>query len=999
MISDAYARSVEEVLAHFECNPKSGLTAAQAQKARTRFGPNEMPAKEGTPFWKLVLKQFEDLLVLILLGAAVVSLILGFLEEDASFGSAIIEPSVIMIILIANAIVGVYQESSAEEAIEKLKEYEASTARVFRDGVLKEVERADLYPGDLVKVVVGDKVPADCRLINLISQTIRLNQSTLTGESVPVMKITEELEPKAHVTNQDKINMLFSGTLVASGSGLAVVCYTAGNTSMGKIQASLEEEEEVKTPLGEKLDEFAELLSKIILGICITVWLINIGHFSDPEHGGWLKGMIYYFKIAVALAVAAIPEGLPAVVTTCLALGTMKMAKRNAIVRSLPSVETLGCTTVICSDKTGTLTTNKMCVQRIVTMSSKEALQFQVEGDNYSAAGDVKYQNQPVDCPAAQFQTLAELAKIASLCNESTLSYEKGAFTCKGMPTEGALKTMAEKLLVPDKATSYDFKSISNAVERITVCDKYWRNQYEREALLEFTRDRKSMSTLNRSRDGNAILCVKGAPEGLVGRCTHILLEDVGVQSLSEEMAQEIMVQQQQLAATGLRVLALCYKPDNQFNASKLDATAYASIESNLVFVGLTGIIDPPRSEVSDAIQICYRASIRVIVITGDNKTTAEAICRKIGIFGEDEDLTGRSYTGSEFMSLTDKEQNDAVKVASLFSRVEPSHKLHLVKLLRQQGEVVAMTGDGVNDAPALKHADIGIAMGTGTAVSGEASDMILADDNFTTIVVAVEEGRAIYANTKQFIRYLISSNIGEVACIFITAAIGMPESLIPVQLLWVNLVTDGLPATALGFNKPDPDNMTSPPRGRTEKIINSWTFFRYMFIGLYIGFATVGGFIYWYLYFDDGPGLTYQQLTNFHRCGSTSDFAQSLYSSLEDCTIFHNPRPCSIALSILVTIEMFNTFNALSENQSLLVVPPWANPYVGLAVFMSLAIHCMILYIPFFVDIFKTAPLTFDEWTIVINFSLPVIFLDEIMKFFSRQLQTRKKGAEKKDV
>jgi len=402
------------------------------------------------------------------------------------------------------------------------------------------------------------------------------------------------------------------------------------------------------------------------------------------------------------------------------------------------------------------------------------------------------------------------------------------------------------------------------------------------------------------------------------------------------------------------------------------------------------------------SVSYCYRdceqAKIRVIVITGDNPETAKEICRQIGIFGKSENLVGRCYTGGEFMSLSPSEKIEAVNSASLFSRVEPNHKFALVELLRKQGEVVAMTGDGVNDAPALKRADIGIAMGSGTAVAREASDMVLADDNFATIVYAVKEGRAIYANTKQFIRYLISSNIGEVACIFFTAAIGMPEALIPVQLLWVNLVTDGLPATALGFNKPDPDIMRQSPRGRGEKIIDSWTFVRYMAIGLYIGFATVGGFIYWYLYYADGPQITYEQLTNFHKCGYESEYSQRVYGDM-DCEIFKNNRPCTISLTILVVIEMLNTFNALSENQSLLVVPPWANPWVGLAVVLSLLCHCLILYVDFFVQIFQTAPIDFDEWTIVINFSLPVIFLDEILKFITRQVATREEGTSKKTV
>eukprot|EP00494_Astrolonche_serrata_P031573 UN31842 len=452
----------------------------------------------------------------------------------------------------------------------------------------------------------------------------------------------------------------------------------------------------------------------------------------------------------------------------------------------------------------------------------------------------------------------------------------------------------------------------NNPQERLNAANKYWRTLYKQESLLEFTRDRKSMSTFERHSNGDGFLAVKGAPEGIMQRCNQVLTEDGSVQEFGQQYRDAMKNQITELASKGLRVLAFAYKNAKSINVPQ-DAAKYTNVESNMIFVGFVGIIDPPRKEVAESIRACYEASIRVIVITGDNKQTAEEICRQIGVFSRNQRLKGQSYTGAEFMGLSEQDKLHAVMNASLFSRVEPIHKLKLVDLLKKQGEVVAMTGDGVNDAPALKRADIGIGMGTGTAVAREASDMILADDNFATIVSAVREGRAIYANTKQFIRYLISSNIGEVACIFFTAALGMPEALIPVQLLWVNLVTDGLPATALGFNEPDPDIMRQPPRGRTEKIINGWTFFRYMFIGLYIGVATVAGFIYWYLIYEDGPKISFEQLTNFHSCGNDSEFARSLYGSNFDCSIFHNPRPCTISLSILVTIEMFNTFNALS--------------------------------------------------------------------------------------
>lgn len=934
---------------------------------------------------------------MILLGAAVVSFILACFEDGDHQLSAFVEPAVILLILIANAIVGVVQESNAEAAIEALKESEARYAVVTRGGQTFKIDAPELVPGDIVTVAVGDKVPADCRLVKLSSAMLSVEEAMLTGESVAANKHTDTVTVPDAV-NQDKRNMLFSGTLVVRGKADAVVVSTGRKTEMGDIATDLQESEAGKTPLQRKLDEFGEQLSKVIMWICIIVWLINIGHFTDPVHGSAVKGAIYYFKIAVALAVAAIPEGLPAVVTTCLALGTVKMAKKNAIVRSLPSVETLGCTTVICSDKTGTLTTNKMsCVQFMTVDDVNNAevrgdisvSHFSVAGDSFSPHGEISYDDAKgsvVEDLAARNASVAALAKVCVLCNDSTLTYElteegQPKYGITGAPTEAAMLVLAEKIGTPDVDMNTGIRNATGE-KSVNGAYNYYRGEYNIENTLEFHRARKSMSVLaSDNSTGRPALYCKGAAERVLSRCYTVQYQNGHVGKMSQAAREHINREILSYASQGLRCLAVAIKRDpdtRNYDIANIDH--YADIESEMTFVGLVGMMDPPRKEVQLSIAVCRTAGIRVIVITGDNKTTAESICRQINVFGENEELTGKSFTGSEFEKMSEAQKSEAVKNASLFSRVEPRHKLELVELLRSQGEVVAMTGDGVNDATALKQADIGIAMGSGTDVAKEASDMVLADDNFATIVMAVEEGRSIYANTKQFIRYLISSNIGEVACIFFTAAIGMPEALIPVQLLWVNLVTDGLPATALGFNPPDKDIMQRFPRGRGESIIDGWMFFRYMAIGVYIGVATCLGFIWWYLWAESGPQITFEQLTNFHHCNMQTGIYEGM-----DCSIFKDPRPSTISLSILVSIEMLNAFNALSENQSLFVVTVFSNVYVILACILSFGLHLMIVYVEFFNDIFHVSPLNYEEWMIVVYLSFAVIPMDEVLKLCSR--------------
>ncbi|KAI1882432.1 hypothetical protein AGOR_G00250640 [Albula goreensis] len=945
-MENAHTKTVEEVYSYFSVNESTGLGLEQVKRQREKYGPNELPAEEGKSLWELVVEQFEDLLVRILLLAACISFVLAWFEDGEETITAFVEPFVILLILIANAIVGVWQERNAENAIEALKEYEPEMGKVYRQDrkSVQRIKARDIVPGDIVEVAVGDKVPADIRITSIKSTTLRVDQSILTGESVSVIKHTDPV-PDPRAVNQDKKNMLFSGTNIAAGKAVGVVMATGVSTEIGKIRDEMAATEQERTPLQQKLDEFGEQLSKVISLICVAVWLINVGHFNDPVHGGsWVRGAVYYFKIAVALAVAAIPEGLPAVITTCLALGTRRMARKNAIVRSLPSVETLGCTSVICSDKTGTLTTNQMSVCRMFIIEKVEGEscslnEFTITGSTYAPEGGVFQNGQPVKC--SKYDSLVEMATICALCNDSSLDYNeaKGVYEKVGEATETALTCLVEKMNVFDT----DLRNLSK-IERANACNSVIKQLMKKEFTLEFSRDRKSMSvycTPNKAHSSTGKMFVKGAPEGVIDRCTHVRVGGSKV-PMTAGIKEKILsvIREYGTGRDTLRCLALATRdsPLHRDSMQLEDSTRFIQYETDLTFVGCVGMLDPPRAEVAASMKLCRLAGIRVIMITGDNKGTAVAICRRIGIFGPDEAVDGKAFTGREFDDLSPSAQREAAMTARCFARVEPSHKSKIVEYLQSYDEITAMTGDGVNDAPALKKAEIGIAMGSGTAVAKSASEMILADDNFSTIVAAVEEGRAIYNNMKQFIRYLISSNVGEVVCIFLTAALGVPEALIPVQLL-------------------------------------------YLAIGCYVGVATVGAATWWFVAAEDGPRVSFHHLSHFLQCSQDSEAFQGV-----DCAVFESPYPMTMALSVLVTIEMCNALNSLSENQSLLRMPPWENLWLLGAICLSMSLHFLILYVEPLPMIFQVTPLNVTQWLMVLKISVPVILLDELLKLAARR-------------
>ena len=769
MTKNWHSLDIDEVIKALNSS-NHGLTGEEAGNRFEKVGPNELQEmKKITPL-QIFIRQFTSFIVIILLVAIVVSATIAYIENTSYMESA-----AILVIVVINGIFGFVQEYKAEKSIEALKKLTALKARVMRNGKEIQIPSSELVPGDIILLETGDKVPADARLIEVAK--LQVDESSLTGESVPVKKGPCLLE---EVPIADRKNMVFMGTIVTRGRAKAIIVETGMQTEFGKIATMVQEVEEKLTPLQIKLKEFGRWLGVVTIVICVVVF--SVGVLREFLVKGVVESefIIMMFMAAVSLAVAAIPEGLPAIVTISLALGVQKMVKRNALIRQLPAVETLGCTNVICSDKTGTLTKNEMTVREIYTNDEV----IEVTGTGYVPKGKLILDSEEVDV-----KDIKLLLKIGALCNDAKLTHNE-KWEILGDPTEGSLIVVASKAGL-----------IKEELEE----------KYPRIDEVPFDSERKLMTTIH-DIGGERVVYVKGAPDIILDRCTH-LYNKGKITELSGRDREKIPEINRMMAEKALRVLAVAYKKIKDSDEVNSD-----EIESNLIFVGLVGMIDPPRDEVIKSIKECEEAGIKTVMITGDHLLTAKAIAKQIGLLKEGD----RVLTNTELYKLSDEELEEIVDSVAIYARVSPEHKVKILDALKRKGHVVAMTGDGVNDAPALKKSDIGVAMGiTGTDVSREASDMILTDDNFTSIVNAVEEGRGIYSSIKKFVQYTLSSNLGEILVIFMGILLGFPLPLMAIQILWVNLVTDGLPGLALGLDPAELGIMRKPPRNPKEGIIS----------------------------------------------------------------------------------------------------------------------------------------------------------------------------------
>ncbi|RZN15385.1 MAG: calcium-transporting P-type ATPase, PMR1-type [Methanosarcinales archaeon] len=876
---DFYCEEADLVLKHLDTS-ESGLEVDEVSRRFEKDGPNEISGKKATPAWEILLNQFKNFLIIILLAAAIVSAVVGS-PTDAF---------VIVLIVVLAAILGFVQEYRAGKDIEALKRMTAPTAAVIRGGVEREVPARDLVAGDIVVFRSGDRIAADCRLIEAVN--LRVDESALTGESVTAGKNTAVLEEKTSLG--DRRNMVFMGTTITEGRGTGAVTATGMDSEFGKIGGMLSEIESVRTPLQKNLDRLGRWIGTLTLLVVGLVSLLGVIRGYDA---------VEMFVWGVALAVAAVPEALPAVVTVGLALGVRRMVKRHALVRQLPAVETLGATTVICTDKTGTLTQNKMTVRKVYTAGRI----FTITGVGYTPEGSFQHNNTTVD--PAQHKTLKRVLKIGALCNDSTVSKTENGWQITGDPTEGALVVAAAKAGL----TKSELNSSNERVDEIP-----------------FSSERKQMTTIHSTTDGHYAYS-KGAPEIVLDKCTRYSTE-TDEKKLDKETIEEILREGYGMAEQGQRVIATAYKklPGKEADADKL--------ESELVFAGLIGMIDPPREEAKMAIETCKNAGINTVMITGDHLLTAKAIAAELGLLNE----KSMVLSGEELDEMNDYDFEKIVEKIQVYARTDPSHKLRIISALQKMGHVVAMTGDGINDAPALKKADIGVAMGiTGTDVSKEASDMILTDDNFASIVSSVEEGRNIFKNIRNFITYGLAIHIAEVLVVLATMLAGLPLPLIAIQILWINLVTDGLPPLTLSLEPPEKRIMSQHPRSRDEGIITTRVLFYSSLIGIIMTIQAVAIFL-WHI--DDLV------------------------------------RAQSMVFTIIVIASMFNALNWRSERQSFFTLNPLTNKPLLYAIATTILLQLVVLYTPL-ASIFHTTPLNMGNWITIILLSATTLLITEVTK------------------
>ena len=877
-----YTQGVEEVLKSLDTSV-DGLSTAQAKERLDAYGYNELDEGEKRSLLSKFIDQFKDLMIIILLVAAALSII-----TEGRHG--LTDACIIFAVVVLNAAFGVYQEGQAEAAIEALKNMSSPMARVRRDGNVVEIDSRELVPGDIVLLEAGDVVPADMRLIEAAS--LKIEESALTGESVPVEKnITETVEAEAGIG--DRVNMCYQNSNVTYGRGTGVVTNTGMYTEVGKIADMLANADESQTPLKQSLEQLSKTLTYLIIAIALVTFLVSV--FIRGEQP--LEGLM----VAVALAVAAIPEGLPAIVTILLSLGTTTLAKRNAIVRKLPAVETLGSTEIIASDKTGTLTMNQMTVEKVYTNGQLQNADTELGADNTTL-------------------------RIMTFANDTKVDPDGKLI---GDPTETALVQFGLD-------HNFDVREVLKSEPRV--------------AELPFDSDRKLMSTIHKEPDGSYFVAVKGAPDQLIKRVTRIEINGE-VRPITDEDKQAILAVNKDLAKQALRVLMMAYK-----TTSEIPTLESEVVESDLIFSGLVGMIDPERPEAAEAVRVAKEAGIRPIMITGDHQDTAEAIAKRLGII-DPNDTEDRVITGAELNELSDEEFQKVFKQYSVYARVSPEHKVRIVKAWQNEGKVVAMTGDGVNDAPSLKTADIGIGMGiTGTEVSKGASDMVLADDNFATIIVAVEEGRKVFSNIQKSIQYLLSANMAEVFIIFFATLFGW-DVLQPVHLLWINLVTDTLPAIALGVEPAEPGIMTHKPRGRQSNFFDGGVFGAIMYQGVFQTILVLAVY---------GWGLVFPE----HHT-QAEIHADAL----------------TMAYATLGLIQLLHAFNVKSVYQSVFKVGLFRNKTFNWAIPVAFILLMATIVVPGFNNLFHVSHLSFTQWLAVMVGSFLIVVLVEIVKAIQRAL------------